>query len=253
MSRARVWVRGGSFDAALAQLPDRVQRAESPSGSILVLDGRRERPDHVKALLAERPPGAILTHPASASQDLVDQLTGARIPVVTERPLLRPDDAAPVVAAPVRHLVVEALASRADLRATLVDAVGWARVVVGGRLTVSASAHTRESLLAALDSTAGTGIALSAIRLATAIGPALTVDGLGERRVAVRIDRAAGVREIAVHGEDGTVIAAPRYESSARLALRRVLAAVAGAAVDDLAELAADRVLADRLLGATAS
>lgn len=250
MSRSRVWARDASFDAALAQLPDRVERAESPSGSILVLDGRRERPERVQALLAEQPLGVILTHPAIASRGVVDQLAGAGIPVVTQRPLLRADDAAGVAGAPVRHLVIEALASRADLRSTLVDAVGWARVIVGGGLTVVATARTRESLLVAVESPAGIGVALGATRLAAAIGPALTVDGLGERRIGVRIDRAAGVREVTLHGEDGTAVAAPRRESSARLALRRMLAAGAGDPVDDLNALIHDRALADELLGA---
>ncbi|MGN8552302.1 UNVERIFIED_CONTAM: hypothetical protein OHV15_06945 [Microbacterium sp. SLM126] len=251
MSRSPVWVRDSSFDAALAQLPERVERAQSPGASIIVLDGRRERPERVEALLAERPIGAVLTHPASASQAVVDQLAHAGIRVVTVRSLLRADDAAIVAGATVRHLVLDALASRADVRATLVDAIGWARVIVGGGLTVSASARTRESLLVALESPAGIGVALTATRLVTSIAPALTVDGLGERRVGVRIDRAAGVREIAIHGEEGVVVAAPRYESSERLALRRALAAAAGDPVDDLVSLIHDRSLADELLGAT--
>lgn len=249
MSRSRVWVRDASYGAALAQLPDRVERSEGPTASILVLDGRRERPERIRALLAERPLGAILTHPGSASDVVVDLLAGAGIPVVTDRSLLRADDAAGVAGVPARHVVIDALAARADMRSTLVDAVGWARIVAGGALTLLASARTRESLLAALESPAGVGVALSATRLATAIGPALTVEGLGERRVAVRIDRAAGFRDVTVHGADGTFVAAARYESSERLSLRRALAAVSGEPGDDLAELVHDRAVADALSG----
>lgn len=250
MSGYRIWTREAAFDAALAQLPDRVERAEQPGGSILVLDGRRERPERVEALLAERPLGVILRHPAAASPVVVDRLAADGLPVITDRPLLRADDSAGVGGAHVRHLVIDALAARADVRSTLVDAIGWARVIVGPGLTVRANARTRESLLVALESPSGIAIALSSTRLAAAIGPAVTVDGLGERRIGVRIDRAAGVREVAVHDEDGIHTAAERYESSERLALRRALDAVAGDRVDDLAGLVHDRALADQLLGA---
>lgn len=251
MNRVPVWVGDASFDAAIAQLPERVVRSAQPRGAICVVDGRRERHENVRTLLAEDAAAVVLAHPGRARPELIGALDEAVVPVVVDRPLLRADDAEVVSreALRPRHILVEAIGARPHFRAVLLDAVGWVRILDAGEIDVVSRARTDDAVLAALRSSSGVEATVSGARLSTAVEPALAVDGLGERRLEVELDVAAGIRAVRVHGENGALVHASADEAHERLALRRALAALDGTEVADLDELRRDSRIVDAILG----
>lgn len=254
MSRMPVWTRDAAFAAAMAQLPERLERAARPRGAICVVDGSRDGLDDVRSLIAARPAAAVLAHPHRAEASVVELLAAVEVPVVVDRPLLRPDVAGRASDPGLRHVVVEVVSSSADLRAVLADGVGWARAVIGHPLRVVAATRTTTALLAALEGPAGTTATIGGTIQSTSLPPALELQGLGARRLEVEIDAVRGIRS-RVHDAEGFTERATRYEAHERLALRRALDASSAAGpslseveVADVGDLAHDLAVADSLL-----
>lgn len=249
MNRTPVWSNDTAFAAALAQLPDRAERAPTPAGAVCVIDGRRERADRLRAVLAERPAAIVLTGGEGASPAVLDELALAELPVVVHRALLRHDDVDLVRTLSYRHVLVDAVGGQRDRRG-LAAAVGWARVTAGSDLRVVSRARTSDSaVIAALESASGRTATVSWTQRATLAGLTLSVLGLSDQRLEVEIDPVAGIRVVRIVDDHGALDHAPRYEASERLALRRALAAIEGERPDDLGALRHDRAVAGSILG----
>ena len=143
------------------------------------------------------------------------------------------------------------------------DGVGWARLLAGGTLRLRAGRATGRAGMALLESdgvpggggaAAGGGSAVPATLAVGMLagqgqGGLLRVAVLGEVRSEVTVDERAGLTRVETWTGDGGRIAPSRYESSARLALRRALeAARTGRLLPDLGELRDDDALAAALL-----
>ncbi|MFE7846177.1 hypothetical protein ACFUTX_13405 [Microbacterium sp. NPDC057407] len=249
MSRTKVWAHQQRFTAAVAQLPDRLERATTPAGAVCVIDAATEGVDGVRRLLEAGPAAVVLTHPAHASRAAMELLTDAAAPVVVDRPFLRPDDVEAARGVAVRHVLVDVVSGPADFRAALLDGIGWLRFLAGAPVSVVSADRTPDAVLAEVVGHGGLTAVLTATRQDTSIAPALSVDGLGATRLEVEIDAVAGIRRSSIHDADGVLTRPGRYEARERLALRRALDAIAGAACDDLAELNHDAGIAELILG----
>ncbi len=238
MTSVGVWNPDGSFASAIAELPGLAHRADDLHGAVAVVDGGAGSAP-LGALLAEHPAAVILTRPAHVSRSALDELAAAGVPVIVHRLLLRgPEDAADAGGLPLRHVVVDLIAGRDELWASVVDAVGWARLVAGGPLGVLSSTSTADATLGALDGRVG--VTIGATRIVTSTGPALRLIGMGERRLEVEIDLGARLRDVRVHSDAGAHLAPPRYEDRRRLSLRRALVALGQTAPSDLDDLRHD-------------
>ena len=174
------------------------------------------------------------------------------IPVIVERPRLRPDVVADAVRAgrgrPARIVTVECAAPAAGLEAVIRDGLGWARSLVRGPLTLQVCSATAQARIALLDSGGSAGGAMPVTLGATAAA-GLQVLALGEVRPEVTVDQRAGLTRLETSTEDGTLRAPERYESSARLALRRAIEAQSsGQPGTDLDELLEDMSLTRAVL-----
>jgi hypothetical protein len=250
-----------AYTAAVAELPVSAALAENAHGAVAVVPGAG---DWWQAMLAARAGGAaavVLADPAVLPRGAIDlkQWPGD-VPVIVERPRLRPDVAAAAVAArrgtPARIITVECAAPAAGLGALICDGFGWMRSLAGGAVALQSSiatVHSRIALLHAGDSQGGT---VPATLSATAIGGPhagglLQVLALGEVRTEVTVDQPAGLARVETVTEEGSLRAPERYESSARLALRRAFdASLSDGPATDLAELLHDMGLTRALLDA---
>lgn len=195
----------------------------------------------------------VVADPAVLPREVLDGGWPGDIPVIIERPRLRPD----VVAAALRAregnaaalVTVECAAPARVLGGVVCDGLGWARFLAGGPLALSgaaATAHGRMALLEAPGDGRGT---VPVSLLATAVGGfhpggLLQVLGLGEVRTEVLVDQPAVLTRVETSGAEGTLRAPERYEGSARLALRRAhQACLSGEPVPDLDELLSDIAL----------
>jgi hypothetical protein len=231
-----VWTDLSAYRAAVAELAPRV-RPGGGADAIRVVEGR--------GAWWERLVGAaafVVDEPDPASADVHAQLGAIGFPVAVIRRRLRPDVVADAGAEPVapRHVVIDAWGGRTDATALLRDAVGWARVLAGGPLSVVDRADTPTATTLALRCPDGIGASVTRA-IGGGVGGALVATALSSRRLEVRVDTASPLAEVAFDDEEGRRIRPVRRESPERLALRRVLEAVeSGAALTDLAELAAD-------------
>lgn len=225
----------GAYRAAVAELAPRV-RLGGGNEAIRVVDGRG--PWWERLIDAA---GFVVDEPDPASADVHEGLRSVSVPVVVVRRRLRPDvvgDAEGRLAP--HHVVVDAWGGRTDAATLLRDAVGWARVLAGGALAVTDRAETDTATTLALRGPHGVGASVTRV-IGGGVGGVLTATALGPRRIEVRVDTASPSCEVAFDGEDGRFVAAVRRESPERLALRRLVDALAGGAVpSDLSELAAD-------------
>lgn len=225
-----------AYRAAVAELAPRVRLGVGVDG-VRVVAGRGawwERLVDATAFIVDEPeplPAAVL-----------GRLWVIGVPVAVVRRRLRPDvfaDATAQAVAP-RHIVVDAWGGRTDATALLRDAIGWARVLAGGPLSVVGRADTAAATTMSLRGPDGVGLSVTRA-IGGGVGGALVATALGPRRVEVRVDSTSPLCEVAFDDEDGRRIRPVRRESPERLALRRVLEAVeSGTALSDLAELAAD-------------
>ena len=155
---------------------------------------------------------------------------------------------------PARIVTVECAAPAAGLEAVIRDGLGWARSLVRGPLTLQVVRATAQARIALLDSGGPAGGAIPVTLGATAAA-GLHADGLlqvlalGEVRTEVTVDQQAGLTRLETSTEDGTLRAPERYESSARLALRRAIEAQSsGQPGTDLDELLEDMSLTRAVL-----
>ncbi|WP_404429520.1 hypothetical protein LG299_09360 [Microbacterium lacus] len=244
----------GPYRVAIAELPLSAQPTDRPDGAIVVVPGAAAWPDAVLAAAQAGAAAIVVADPVFLSaieiQRVIDEVG---IPVIVERPLLRPDVSAAAPAAretaseasrPARMVVVDATARRSALGAVARDAVGWARVLMSEELEVVAVGGAQALLVAA----SGLSAAISVAVTARPGSGRIHAQALGEVITDVVVEGSA-VR-MSTSTEAGRLIAPAVFESSERLALRRALAAVGGASIRDLEELAADTVTADALLTA---
>lgn len=243
-----------SYVAAVAELSVSAALADRVSGAVVVVPGSG---DWWQAMLAARAGGAaavvIADPPALPREALASHPWPGGIPVIVERPRLRPDVVADAVQArrgsPARIVSVECAAPAAGLDAVIRDGFGWVRSLVQGPLTMRSGAAGAQARIALLDAPGPDGGSIPATLAATAAGGRhtgglLQLLALGEVRTEVTVDQPAGLTRLETSTEDGTLRAPERYESSARLALRRALnACSSGRPVTDLEELLEDSAL----------
>lgn len=254
-----------SYVAAVAELPLSAALTENLGGAVVVVPGSG---DWWQGMLAARAGGALAVViadpcvlPPEARES--DPWQGG-IPVIVDRPRLRPDVVADAVRArrssPARMVTVECSAPAEALDAAICDGLGWARSLVQGPLTLRSSTATAHSRIALLDSGGSAGESVPTTLATTTTTPAaaglragglLQVLALGEVRTEVTVDQPAGLMRLETSTEDGTLRAPERFESSSRLALRRALEACAsGEPVADLEELLEDLALTRDLFSA---
>lgn len=252
-----------SYVAAVAELPLSAQRTDGANGAVVVVPGSG---DWWQGLLAARARGAVavvIADPGELPRKALEANPwSGGIPVVVERPRLRPDVVADAVRArggsPARIITVECASPGAGLQAVVRDGLGWARSLTQGTLTLQACVASARGRIALLDSAKGTGGSLPTTLAATETAAAagmrdgglLQLLALGEVRTEVIVDQPAGLMRLETSTEDGIWRASAHYESSARLALRRALEACAsGEPVADLDEMLEDISLTTALLG----
>lgn len=250
-----------AYVAAIAELPLSAELTDDVSGAVAVVPGSG---DWWQAMLAARAGGAaavVLADPAVLPREAVaSHPWPGGIPVIVERPRLRPDVVADAVAArrgsPARIITVECAAPASGLEAAIRDGFGWARSLAQGPLSLKAGTATSRGRMALLDfDTVESGPSPATV-LGTAAGgldagALLQVLALGEVRTELTVDQPAGLTRLETSTEECTLRATERYESSARLALRRAVEACSGGMpVTDLGELLEDMALTWALLNA---
>lgn len=242
----------GRYRAALAELPLSTRSVERPGGAIVVVAGDG---GWVDAALDAASAGAIavvVARPAFAPAADIRRIQDAvGVPVVVERPLLRPDATGDAAAgrrsdagwAAPRLLVADGSAARGLVPVIARDAAGWLRVLAGDDLVVAAA----DGELALLETRGGIAATLSVVATLRSGGGSIRVRALGE--VLTEIDVDSERARVRTSTARGSVTAPDRFESSARLAVRRALAAVESEELpDDLRALAADTELVERVL-----
>ena len=234
------------YRTAAAELPLRTRTADAAPGAVVIVPG--DDGDWASAATRAAADGAaalVIADPVLVPADVVSALSSRlTIPVVVERPRLRADavaDARAARAGSAEHVLsAEGSGPAATLPSMARDACGWLRVLSGGELEAIAGDRS----LALLRTTGGLAATLGTVAT-TRRSAGMRVEVLGEVRT--QVDVGAGVR-IVTTGAAGALIAPMRFESSARLALRHALDAIAtGEEPDDLAALAADTALLERL------
>lgn len=250
-----------AYTAAVAELPVSAVLTEDLRGAVAVVPGTG---DWWQGLLAARAGGAsavVLVDPAVLPRGTVEsERWPGDIPVIVERPRLRPDVVADATQArggsPARIITVECAAPAAGVGALIRDGFGWMRSLAGGSLALQSNRATAHGRIALLNSDECTGGAVPASLSATAIGGPdsgglLQVLALGEVRTEVTVDQPAGLTKVESFTGEGAFRAPVRYESSARLAVRRVIdACLSHRPVTDLEELLQDIALTRALLDA---
>ncbi|MCU1568756.1 MAG: hypothetical protein JWQ56_3693 [Pseudarthrobacter sp.] len=250
-----------AYTAAVAELPVSAAHTENVRGAVAVVPGAG---DWWQGMLAARAGGAsavVLADPAVLPRGAGEsERWPGDIPVIVERPRVRFDVVAAAVAArrgsPARIITVECAAPAAGLGALICDGFGWMRSLAGGALALQSSIATVHSRIALLDSVDFKSGTVPATLSATTIGglPSgglLQVLVLGEVRTEVTVDQPAGFARVETATEEGSLRAPVRYESSARVALRRAFdACLSGEPATDLEELLQDLALTRALLDA---
>lgn len=262
-SRVGVCTASPSYLTAAAGLPLSAVLASDVRGAVAVIPGSG---NWWQGLLAARDQGAaavVIADPKMLPGESLDarswQGPAADIPVVVERPRLRPDLVSDSVGArrgrPARIITVECAAPVAGLDEVIRDGVGWVRSLAQGPVALVAGRSTAQGRMALLDAAAAEGGSRPATLLGTVLsgpdgGGLLQVLALGEVRTELVLDEPAGLVRLETSTADGTMRAPQRYESSPRLALRRAIEALSlGESVADLEELMEDMSLARELLG----
>lgn len=248
------------YVAAVAELPVSAALTDEVRGAVAVVPGSG---NWWQGLLAARAAGAsavVLADPAVLPQDALESaLWPGDIPVVVERPRLRPDVVADAVAArrgsPARIITVECTAPAGGLNAVIRDGFGWARSLAQSPLSLQAGITTARGRMALLDCGSLDGGVLPATLVGTAAGGLhagglIQMLALGEVRTELTVDQPAGLTRLEASTEQGAMRAPERYESSARLALRRAVKACSEGPVPDLGELLEDMALTWALLNA---
>lgn len=246
-----------SYVAAVAELPASTERTVGARGSVVVVPGSS---NWWQGLLNARAAGAaavVVADPAVLPREALDGVWPGDIPVIIERPRLRPDVVADALRARAGNaaalITVECAAPAHVLGGVVCDGLGWARFLAGAPLALGGAAATAHGRMALLDAHGGSGTVPVSL-MATAAGGfhaggLLQVLALGEARTEVLVDQPAVLTRVETSGTEGTLRAPQRYEGSARVALRRALhASTSGGPVPDLDELLSDVALVHALL-----
>jgi hypothetical protein len=249
---------GDSWRAAVAELPSIARPSTEVTGSVVVITGEVGWGSRLRRAVDDGAAGIVLADPWSASVDevLEAQRRSSPVPVVVERSRLRSDVAATALTSDPAVVQVELGASRQELEVVLRDAVGWARVLAGGQLDlvdVHATARGVTALLQRSDAAAGRyeGLVTLLATRAGASSPWIRATALGVERTEVTVD---GRTSVVRTSEDGARQLPTRFESSARLALRRAIGSLEDASTPtDLPELDHDSRVAAAVLGARSS
>ena len=249
------------YRTAVAELPLRTRLLREANGAIVVVSGAERWVAGVRAAASDGASAIVVSDPHVVSAVDVERLASdIRIPVLVERPLLREDLAADAVAsrvgssgAAVPRLVLVDAAARPAMRAvTGRDAVGWARILAGAAPLV---VHADRGL-ALLDCG---GIAATLTIVTTGRPGAGWIRGraVGETTTEVEVEGGAAI--VVSLTDRGRLQLPTRFESPARLTLRRAVGAVEAVSgvggdrhPDDLADLAADSRIAEQIVAARA-
>ncbi|GAB2844885.1 hypothetical protein ACFQ0P_03620 [Microbacterium insulae] len=254
MSAVGVAAELAAYRAATAELPRSARAAAAGAGVVVVVDGSGRWWTAARSAIAGGASGIVVARPERLPDEGIGDLIASGIPVVVERPLVRPDVTALALPDGVRPAAVTVECHARGLAAALRDAVGWARVVAGGALVLrqAASAAPGRSL-ALLESPSGLAVSLLAATQPGAPGGGrVRVTALGEELA--ELDADAGALRLATADAAGGRIAPMRWETSERLALRRVIDAVrTDSGPRDLVELDDDERLARAILSAPRS
>jgi hypothetical protein len=267
-----------AYRSAIAELPASAVFCDTGSGSIVVIGGGRGWPARVVAAAEAGALGVVVVDPELADAEQLAAAIGVArsIPVALDRALLRPDTAGDATGGPevgradgwavgptgssgelssISLLTALSAAPAAQFESTFCDTVGWLRVLSGKSLRLTSATRHSGGMLAMLEPATGTSGCPAVLTARTltegAAVPRLRVTALGPVRTEVTATTAAPAVIRSDH-EWGTTIAARRFENRHRLALRRVIAAMAsGTDTDtdtqdglvDVAEFAADAAL----------
>lgn len=250
MSAVEVFASLSAYRAATAELPRRARPASAPAGAVAVVDGSGRWSTAALAAIADGATGIVISRPASVPSDDMDALTAAGVPIIVERPLLRPDVAALAAVGAGAPAVFTVECHARTLDPTLRDAVGYARVAAGGPLALRAASFADGRGLALLDGPESLTVSLiAATQSGAPDGGRIRVTGLGE--TLVEVDGEAGALRVETADAASRRTAPRRWESSERLTLRRAIDAVITASVPrDIVELGLDEALAHGIVTA---
>ncbi|MGC5223415.1 hypothetical protein ACPW96_12600 [Micromonospora sp. DT81.3] len=237
-----------SYRVAVAELPLSTRLADDRAGAIVVVEGTARWCDGVRAAAEAGAAAVVVSRPVAVGAELVQALVAdlGSLPVLIERPFLRHDTVADLRsvrdadAARPAVVAVDAVAAASTFDVVLRDAIGWLRVLSGGRPTLKA-AGDGTALIETADGGSGPAV-LTAVRV-LAGSDRVNALSLGEVRAEIDASEAGGV--VSTTTPIGRTTLPRRHESHERLTLRRALDALAGgSATTDLAELAEDAHLA---------
>ncbi len=231
----------GEYAAAIAELPLAARRVTDVAGSVVVIDGRVGWGERLRRAADDGAAAVVLVEPASVEHGEFRAAGEPGIPVIVDRARLRPDVVADATdaASPPRSVQVECAAGEAELAVVLRDAVGWARLLAGGVLALRQSRLTPRAALLQFERTDAAGVPATVLLgrrdSAASWMRALALDAT---RTEVSIQHRVGSPIVVRASREGQTQSPLRYESTARLALRRAIAALDGGHLpSDLAEL----------------
>lgn len=238
------------YRAAVAELPVSAALLESPRGSVVVVPGAGVWWDRALAAQAAGAAAIVIADPQDAPREAREALRAlADIPVIVERPRLRPDLVADAIrrraGSPASIIAVECSAPALELSAVVRDGFGWARIFAGGPLGLlagSATAQARVALLELRQRQGGPAVTVAGnVEAGHGSGGLVRILALGEVRSEVSVDQPAGLARLETSTEEGGLVAPRRFEASARLALRRAFEACStGEAVADVEDFLGD-------------
>ncbi|QQQ62763.1 hypothetical protein [Paenarthrobacter ureafaciens] len=250
----------GRFRAAVAELPVSTKPMSTQpggppvGGAVVVFPGDGPWWDSLLAAQDAKAAAVVVDRPQGVPPEAAAALAAGavRVPVIVDRPLLRADVVADAIQGrngdrPV-VVTVECAASPRELPAALCDALRWAAILAGAPLRTIAGSLPGDvgvHLLEAGDTTVTVAVRV----LASDAPPQLRVTALGAVRTEVESVHVDTGPRVTTTNAAGAMVAAKRYEGSARLCLRRALeAASSGTLQSDLTELIEDGLLASRLM-----
>lgn len=240
----------GPFAVAVAELPLSVYRSLETAGSILVLAAEAGWGERARAASVNGAAAVIVRDTHSLSPDEFSAARASQAPVIIERGLLRPDVVSDVVESAVGApslIQVECSGSSGELATVTRDAIGWGRVLAGGRLEHVAATMTSRGLCLLLErrepGLAPLRVNVLASRRSAPTWIRGTVIGADRLEITVDTARRTTVVERVVAG--GRMTLPTRWESPERVLLRHAVAVVSsGVEPSDLADLEHDATLA---------
>ena len=251
MTSFPVFTRDPRYLAAVAELPLAARAVDRLEGAIVVIPSGPGVGDIARRAQSEGAAALVIDARESSAAELETLRRELRVPVVAPRPRVRADVLVAVESTPgaARAVMAESLGASADRRGILQDTLAWARLLAGGDLSLVACEATPSSILALLErGDVPVSLTFSLARGGTSVIRAHTI---GHDRVDVTIDDGALIQRVDLHGADGVRTIPPRWESGARLDLRRAIGAVqTSQRPTDLTDWAGDAALAERLVGA---